>query len=82
MHVMNPPNVRWEWIGEGWQMFAEQWKVWVLQMLIVGAIFAVPAVPFYGMMLPMQLEAAQGQQPELPVLFFPLALGFGLLAIL
>ena len=82
MHVMNPPNVRWEWIGEGWQMFTEQWKVWVLQMLAVGLIFAVPVVPFYVMIFAMQAGAAQGQPPELPPLFLPLAFGIGLLGIL
>ncbi len=82
MHQMNPPYVRWEWIGEGWQMFADKWQVWVLQMLIVGAIFAVPVVPFYIMMLTMEPGATPNQPPEMPVLFMTLALGIGLLSIL
>lgn len=82
MQEMTTSAVRWEWIGEGWQMFAEKWQVWVLQMLIVGLIFAVPAVPFYAMMIPMQLAATPDQPPQLPVLFLPLALGIGVLAVL
>ncbi|MFN0112921.1 MAG: zinc-ribbon domain-containing protein [Blastocatellia bacterium] len=72
MHQMNPPEVRWDWIGEGWQMFAEKWQVWVLQGLIMLLLVAIPAVPFYGMMFSMQLDASSGQPPELPALFFPL----------
>jgi hypothetical protein len=66
-------TVRWgEWIGEGWQMFAEKWQVWVLQMLIVFLVFAIPVVPFYLMMITMQINAEPGAPPELPALFFPL----------
>jgi hypothetical protein len=76
-------TVRWgEWIGEGWQMFAEQWKVWVLQILIVFLVFAVPIVPFYLMMIAMQLNTPPGEVPEFPVLFFPLLFAIFLISIL
>ena len=66
-------TIRWgEWIGEGWQMFAERWQVWVLQILILFLLFAVPIVPFYLMMFAMQLNTAPGEVPEFPALFFPL----------
>lgn len=66
-------NVRWgEWIGEGWQMFAEAWKVWVLQMLIMFVVFAIPALPFYLMMITSQINAEPGAPAEPPALFFPL----------
>lgn len=66
-------TIRWgEWIGEGWQMFAERWQVWVLQILILFLIFAVPIVPFYLMMFAAQLNTAPGEVPEFPALFFPL----------
>ncbi|MBL8166559.1 MAG: zinc-ribbon domain-containing protein [Acidobacteria bacterium] len=73
MQPMNPPNVRWgEWLGEGWQMFAEKWQVWVVQILVVFLIFAVPAVPFYVMMMATQLAAAQsGAPPEPSPLMLP-----------
>jgi len=42
------PKVRFgDWIGEGWNMFAEQWKVWVLNSLLLLLITAVPAVGLY-----------------------------------
>lgn len=76
-------NVRWgEWIGEGWQMFADKWQVWVLQMLVVFLVFAIPSVPLYLMILTMSATAVPGQPPELPPMFFPLLGGMGLLALL
>ncbi|MFN0084463.1 MAG: zinc-ribbon domain-containing protein [Blastocatellia bacterium] len=73
MQPMSRPEVRWgEWIGAGWQMFVDRWQVWVLQMLIMFALFAVPLVPFYGMMFAAQLGAAQsGAPPEPPVFMIP-----------
>lgn len=69
-------NVRWgEWISEGWQMFADKWQVWVMQMLVVGLIFAIPVVPFLLMIFTMVVTTEPNQPPELPPLFFPLTLG-------
>lgn len=84
MQEVTTPNVRWEWIGEGWQMFVEKWQVWVVQMLIVGVIFAIPVVPFYLMMLSLQMQVATNpnQPPEFSPLLLPLGLGIGLLSIL
>ncbi|MGH9799453.1 MAG: zinc-ribbon domain-containing protein [Blastocatellia bacterium] len=82
MHEMNPPNVRWEWIGEGWQMFAEKWQVWVVQILVMLLIFAVPVVPFYVMMFSMQLGATDDQLPEWSPVVVVLAFGIGLLLFL
>jgi uncharacterized membrane protein/ribosomal protein L40E len=45
------PKVRFgDWIGEGWNMFAEQWKVWVLNSLILSLVTVVPAVGIYILM--------------------------------
>jgi len=76
MQERTAATVRWgEWIGEGWQMFAERWQVWVVQMLVVFVAFAVPAVPFYLMMITAQLTATEtGAPPEMPALFTPLVL--------
>lgn len=74
MQQETAPNVRWgEWIGEGWQMFAERWQVWMGQVLAIFVVFAIPVVPFYLMLIAMQIRLSQtGQPPELPPLFFPL----------
>lgn len=42
------PKVRFgEWIGEGWNMFAEQWKVWVLNALVLSLVTIIPAIAIY-----------------------------------
>jgi len=70
-----PATVRWgEWIGEGWQMFADRWPVWVGQMAIVFLAFSIPAVPLFLMVITAMLRAWQtGGPPRLPEMFFPLA---------
>jgi len=46
------PKVRFgEWIGEGWNMFAEQWKVWVLNSLVLSLVTVVPVVGIYIFMM-------------------------------
>lgn len=42
------PKVRLgEWISEGWNMFAEEWKVWVLNALVLSGATVVPVVAAY-----------------------------------
>lgn len=49
--IWAPPKVRFgEWIGEGWNMFAEQWKVWVVNALVLSLVTVVPAVGIYILM--------------------------------
>lgn len=70
-----PVNVRWgEWLSEGWAMFAERWQVWVVQFLIFGGIFLVPAIPFYAMVVMMQVQTPVGEPPAPPPYFIPLVL--------
>ena len=80
MEQETPATVRWgEWIGEGWQMFADRWQVWVGQMLIVFLAFALSVVPLFLMMVGAMLRTSQtGQPPELPAMFFPFALAMAL----
>ncbi|MEO6723918.1 MAG: zinc-ribbon domain-containing protein [Blastocatellia bacterium] len=75
MEQETPVTVRWgEWIGEGWQMFADKWQVWVGQMLIVFLAFALSVVPLFLMVIGAILRASQTGQPlELPAMFFPFA---------
>ena len=45
------PKVRFgDWIGEGWNMFAEQWKVWVVNSLVLSLVTVVPVVGVYILM--------------------------------
>jgi hypothetical protein len=72
MQAQGPVNVKWgEWIGEGWQMFVERWQVWVLQFLIFFAVFAIPLIPVYAMIIMADVRATQaGDPPPPPPPFF------------
>jgi hypothetical protein len=60
-------NVRWsDWIGEGWQMFAARWGVWVVQTLIVVLSFAIPLSIFYIWIIASVMIAGQTGQPVEP----------------
>lgn len=76
-------NVRWgEWIGEGLQMFAEKWHVWVLQILVLFLAIAIPVAPFYLMIVTAQLSAAQtGTPPEMSPMLFPMAMLIAVVAV-
>ncbi len=76
MQPETAPNVRWgEWIGEGWQMFAARWQVWVLQILIIFVVFAIPVIPIYALVISAQIGAAEtGRPPEPPAMLIPLVL--------
>jgi uncharacterized membrane protein len=49
MQNIETPQVRFgDWISEGWKMFTEQWKAWVINTLIYGLICATPMVIVVG----------------------------------
>lgn len=76
-------EVRWgSWFSEGWQMFAERWGVWVVDMLILIAAFAVVVVPLYVALIVSAVNT-QGQPSSEPptgiillfyMVFYPYAL--------
>lgn len=74
MSMEQKNEVKWgDWIGEGWNMFAENWKVWVLQMLVLFLVIAVPIIPIYGVVIAAQLATIKtGAPPEPPGYFVPL----------
>ena len=54
------PKVRFgEWISEGWNMFAEQWRVWVLNTLVLSLVTVVPIAGIYFLMF-VVLSASAG----------------------
>ncbi|MEP7342567.1 MAG: zinc-ribbon domain-containing protein [Acidobacteriota bacterium] len=67
-------TVRWgEWIGEGWQMFADKWPVWVGQMSIVFLAFTISAMPLFLTIFAAIVHTSQTGEPfELPETFLPL----------
>lgn len=40
-------DVRWEWIGQGWELFIKQWQNWIVMALVAAGIFIVISIPFY-----------------------------------
>src|SRR5438552_16478966 len=65
------PTVRWgEWIGEGWQMFTEQWQAWVVHILVFGLIMLIPMIPFCGLMFAAGILSSQQENRTLPVALF------------
>ena len=55
------PKVRFgEWIGEGWNMFAEQWKVWVVNALVLSFVTVVPLIGIYIFMVALIASAGSG----------------------
>lgn len=43
MQQLNAPSVRWEWIGEAWNLFTRQWSVWVMMLVVM---FLVPVAAY------------------------------------
>lgn len=57
-------TVRWEWIGEGWNMFAQRWGTWVVHMLVFALIMMIPIIPFYVIVVAGSLAASSMESPE------------------
>ncbi len=70
-----PPEVRFgEWISEGWRMFTEQWKVWVMITIPLFVSMVGPAlilvIYIYGVWMPEVMEQARrgGSAPPTDIL--------------
>ncbi|HWQ36495.1 MAG TPA: zinc-ribbon domain-containing protein [Blastocatellia bacterium] len=73
MQPQSSPKVRWEWIGEGWKLFTQQWQSWVLMTLAYIVIAAIPAGLIYGLMLALifsSMDPNSGAPPQVPVTLF------------
>jgi hypothetical protein len=71
------PKVRFgDWIGEGWNMFAAEWKVWVLNALVLALVSIVPLLGMYFLFfIGMAAASSAGGPPEIGFglfLLFPL----------
>ena len=63
---MQQATVRWEWIGEGWNMFAQRWGAWVVHMLVFVLVMLIPIIPFYVIVIAGSLAASSMERPEAP----------------
>ena len=85
-----PPTVRFgDWIGEGWRMFLEQWKAWVLLALGLFGVVAVPTIIFivviYGMLIGQAVQQAgrPSSAPQVaPEIWFAYIVFFGFMLLL
>lgn len=59
-------TVRWEWIGEGWNLFTQRWSAWVIHMLVFVLIMLIPIIPFYVVVIAGSLAASSMEHPEAP----------------
>ena len=83
MQQVNAPGVRWEWIGEAWDLFKKQWSAWVLMILVMilvlGVIGLVIYLPFIGVIAAMapsvsqdgEFSPASGFLPVVLLIFYP-----------
>lgn len=70
MQNLGKPEVRLgEWISEGWKMFTEQWKAWVINTLIFLGIAGVPVlaviIGFYAYLITTLTSASPGRPPDI-----------------
>jgi uncharacterized RDD family membrane protein YckC len=72
MQPQNAPRVRWEWIGEAWELFTRQWSAWVLMILLMYLIVFAVYLPFLGVITAMMPVPQQGEVPEFPTGIFAL----------
>jgi ribosomal protein L40E len=67
-----------DWIAEGWRMFVEQWKGWVVNILVVLLVLLAPTVPYLIIFFGLMAAAADSRTAELPLLIWPLTFVFAL----
>ncbi len=48
MQQPRKPDVRWEWISQGWEMYSQQMANWLLISLVVFLISLIPIGPLYA----------------------------------
>src|SRR5215475_7544520 len=69
----SPPKVRLgDWIGEGWNMFSAQWKVWLLNSLILFAAAAAPPFVIFILLMVIAPASAAGGGVGLSLVAFAL----------
>ena len=79
---MQEATVRWEWIGEGWNMFTQRWAMWVVHMLVFMLVVIAVIAPIYIIAIVSTVAAGASEEPEAPpaiffvamLIFYPLLL--------
>lgn len=63
---MQQATVRWEWIGEGWNLFTQRWMAWVVQILVFVLAILILMIPFYVIIFAGSMAASSMEHPEAP----------------
>lgn len=75
-----------DWISEGWKMFTEQWKPWVLLALGFLAVLLGPTlifmIVFYAVLIASMISQAGSQNPDAFPLFLVLVMYAGLFGMM
>lgn len=71
---MQQATVRWEWIGEGWKMFAQRWGMWVVHMLVFALVIIAISAPIYIIAIASTIGASAAEVPEAPPAIFFVAM--------
>jgi uncharacterized membrane protein len=71
---MQDATVRWEWIGEGWNMFAQRWGMWVVHMLVFALVMIAITAPIYVIAIASSVGASAAEVPEAPPAIFFIAM--------
>ncbi|HEX4945570.1 MAG TPA: hypothetical protein VFZ34_02750 [Blastocatellia bacterium] len=71
---MQQATVRWEWIGEGWNMFTQRWGMWVVHMLIFALVLIAILAPIYIIAIVSSIGASASDTPEAPPAIFFVAM--------
>lgn len=58
-------DVRWEWIGEGWELFTKQWQNWIVMALIAAVAVIVVMIPFYVLQFGAEIAASRSDTSEI-----------------
>ena len=61
MQQQTNSEVRWEWIGQGWELFIKQWQNWVVMALVAAVVFIVISIPFYAFIFGAEFAASRSR---------------------
>lgn len=80
---MQQATVRWEWIGEGWNMFTQRWSLWVVHMLVFVLVVIALLAPIYIIAIASTVGASATDTPEAPpaILFLAMLIIYPLMLL-
>lgn len=63
-----------EWISEGWRMFVEQWKAWVLHAAVCAVVIVIGILPLYIVIFLAGGLAGAAPGQSFPLILIPVSL--------